>query len=330
MILSSRYANGTRYGRAFVLSILILCLVVIAVISLAIGVEPVSLKNMLHYGSKESELLFISRMPRTVTLILTGAGLSICGVILQQLSQNKFISPTTSGTLDSAKLGILCGLLFFPESGMLIKLICGVLLCFSLTAIFTFSITQIVKKNTLLIPVFGVMYGYILNAITNIIGVHFNIIQNIESWMAGNFAKTLKGQYEIIYIIIPLFIVCYFYAYKFTIVGLGRDFTTNVGINYRVVVSIGIILTSITVSTTILTVGAIPFIDLVIPNLVSLIHGDNIHKNLPFTACYGAITLLICDCIGRLIIFPYEMPGSMIVGSLGALVFLFILIKKGR
>ena len=124
--------------------------------------------------------------------------------------------------------------------------------------------------------------------------------------------------------------MCYLYAYKFTIVGLGRDFTLNVGVNYRAVVLIGLLLTAIMVSTTILAVGSIPFIDLVIPNIVAMIHGDQIRKNLPFTACYGAITLLLCDLIGRVVIFPYEMPSSMIVGSLGALVFLIMLIKKSR
>lgn len=309
---------------------LVFCLIIISLISLAVGVEQLDLYKIVHYGSTESEILWISRIPRTVTLILTGAGLSICGVILQQLSQNKFISPTTAGTLDAAKLGILFGLLFFPQAGLITKLIFGVIFCFSLTAIFTFSILRIVKRNTVLIPVFGVMYGYILNAIANIFAVQFNIVQNMESWMVGNFSKALKGQYEVIYILLPLFLVCYLYANRFTIVGFGKDFTSNIGINYQLVISVGLILTSIMVITTMLTVGSIPFIDLVIPNLVSLIHGDNIRRNLPYTTCYGAITLLICDIIGRFVIFPYEIPSSMIVGSLGALVFLFILIKKGR
>ena len=322
--------NGLTLNNNQVLILLVFCLAFVSVISLFLGVEQLDLKRLLHFNSDDSEILLISRIPRTVTLVLTGAGLSVCGVILQQLAQNKFISPTTTGTLDAAKLGILSGLLFFPQAGLLPKLLLGVLFCFLLTALFTFSIAQIVKRNTVLVAVFGVTYGYILNAIANVIGVQFNIVQNMESWMVGNFAKTLKGQYEIIYILLPLFVICYLYANRFTIVGLGRDFTANVGVNYQVVVSVGLLLTSIMVSTTMLTVGAIPFIDLVIPNLVSVLHGDNIRRNLPFTACYGAITLVVCDTIGRVVIFPYEIPSSMIVGSLGALVFLFILIKKGR
>jgi len=328
-----RILNGyppLHYKRTIALSVVVLCVLLTTVMSFTVGVESIDWREIFYSNSKEGELLFISRIPRTVTLILTGAGLSISGVIMQHLAQNKFISPTTAGALDASKLGILCGLLFFSEGYLLVKLLFAVLFCFGLTSIFTFSISHLVKRNTILIPVFGIMYGYTLNALTNMIGVQFNIIQNMEGWMVGNFAKSIKGQYEIIYILVPLFMLCYFYAYKFTIAGLGRDFTMNVGVNYRLIINIGLMLTAVMVSTTMLAVGSIPFIDLVIPNIVSIVHGDNIRRNLPFTACYGAITLLLCDLVGRVVIFPYEMPSSMIVGSLGALVFLIMLIKKGR
>lgn len=309
---------------------LVCCLLFVSVISLFLGVEQLNIQTFLRSGLIDNDILLISRIPRTVTLILSGAGLAICGVILQHLAQNKFISPTTAGTLDAAKMGILFGLFFFPQGGLLQKLIFAVLFCFSLTSLFTFAISKIVKRSTVLLPVFGVLYGYVLNAISTFIGVQLNIVQNMESWMVGNFAKTLRGQYEVIYLLLPLLAICYLYANRFTIAGLGKDFTINIGLNYQLVVSTGLLLTSLMVSTIMLTVGAIPFIDLIVPNLVSVLHGDNLRRTLPYTALYGAIILVICDAMGRVLIFPYEIPSSMIVGSLGALVFLFILIKKGR
>ncbi|WP_010252037.1 ABC transporter permease [Myroides injenensis] len=321
--------NNSLLNKKTSLFLLLLCLFVICILSVFVGVKGFEFKK-LYTGNIQSDLLLISRIPRTITLVLTGAGLSICGVILQQISQNKFISPTTAGTLDAAKLGILFGLFLFPGENMLLKLLFGVVFCFGLTAIFTFSIRRIVKRQTIMIPVLGVMYGYILNSIANIIGVELNIIQNMESWMVGNFAQSMQGQYEIIYLIFPLGIICYLYARKFTIVALGKAFSQNIGVNYTTIVNIGLLLTSIMVSTTILTVGTIPFIDLIIPNLVSLIYGDDAHKNLPFIACFGSIALVLCDIIGRVIIAPYEIPTSMIIGSVGALIFLFILIKKNR
>lgn len=305
-------------------------LLVATVASLLIGVKSILPNSVTLLKHSDLQILIISRIPRTVTLILTGAGLSICGIILQQLSHNKFISPTTSGTLDSAKLGILFSLFLFPQYSVFTKLLFSVLFCFGFTLLFIFSITKLANRNTVLVPILGIMFGYTLNSISNLFGVELNIVQNMESWMVGNFTKTLQGQYEIIYLMLPLFVICYLYARKFTIASMGRDFSTSLGINYQMVVIIGLILTSIMVSTTILTVGSLPFIDLIIPNIVAFIHGDNVRKNLPFTACYGALALLICDIVGRLIIYPYEIPVSMIVGSLGAVIFLIILTNRNR
>lgn len=172
--------NNSLLNKKTSLFLLLLCLFVICILSVFVGVKGFEFKK-LYTGNIQSDLLLISRIPRTITLVLTGAGLSICGVILQQISQNKFISPTTAGTLDAAKLGILFGLFLFPGENMLLKLLFGVVFCFGLTAIFTFSIRRIVKRQTIMIPVLGVMYGYILNSIANIIGVELNIIQNMES-----------------------------------------------------------------------------------------------------------------------------------------------------
>lgn len=326
-ISKERISKANNKPRWIIISMIFICAVIF---SLKIGVEELTIKDLFSATSGSSKLLIISRIPRTLTLLLTGAGLAVAGVIMQQLTRNKFLAPSTAGTLDAAKLGILMGLLFFPHLGMLPKLGIGLLVCFALTSFFTFSVAEIVKKDSLLIPVFGVMYGYVLNALTTMLGVHFNIIQNMEGWLIGNFAKSLQGQYELIFLLIPIVVISYNYAHRFTILGMGKSFTLNLGINYRFFMGLGILLTAITVSTTVLLVGSIPFIDLVVPNLVSLFHGDNMHKNLPFTAVYGAISLLLCDSIARLIIYPYEMPASMIIGSLGALVFLIILLKKGR
>lgn len=318
-------------NRTKMISILIISLLLgLSILSLAIGVEEIDYKSLLKEESMDMEILLISRIPRTISLLLTGAGLSICGVIMQQITQNKFISPTTAGTLDAAKLGILCALVFFPLQTFLTKLLVAVVVCLALSALFTFSISRIIKRSAVIIPVLGIMYGYMLNGIANVIGIHFNMIQNMESWMVGNFAKNLKGQYETIYFLTPLFLVCFAYTKRFTIAGLGKDFASNLGINFKAVLSIGLLLTAMMVSISMLTVGTIPFLDLIVPNLASILYGDNISKNMPYIAAFGSISLLFCDVIGRCMIFPYEIPSSMIVGSIGALTFLIILIKKGR
>lgn len=89
---------------------------------------------------------------------------------------------------------------------------------------------------------------------------------------------------------------------------MGKDFATNLGLNYQQVMIIGVALVSIMSATVVMIVGQLPFLGLIVPNLVSLYYGDNLRKNIPRTAIFGAMFVLLCDLVGRVIIFPYEVP----------------------
>ncbi|HMR18967.1 MAG TPA: iron chelate uptake ABC transporter family permease subunit, partial [Sphingobacterium sp.] len=112
--------------------------------------------------------------------------------------------------------------------------------------------------------------------------------------------------------------------------GMGEGFATNLGLSYNTIVTIGLLIVSLVVSATVVTVGAIPFVGLIIPNMVSLFVGDNLRRTLPFAAFWGAIFLLCCDIVGRLVVFPYEIPIGMMVGVIGGIVFLVLILRKSR
>lgn len=96
--------------------------------------------------------------------------------------------------------------------------------------------------------------------------------------MLGDFSTIIKGQYELIYISIPLVILAYLFANKFTVAGMGEDFSVNLGMNYKAVVNVGLVIVALISSVVILTVGTIPFLGLVVPNIVTLYIGDNLKK----------------------------------------------------
>ncbi len=137
-----------------------------------------------------------------------------------------------------------------------------------------------------------------------------------------------RGNYELLYISLPLFILAYFLAHKITIVGMGEDIALNLGISYNGILFLGLMIVSIITSLVIVSVGIIPFLGLIIPNLVALYLGDNLRKNLIYIALCGALFLLVCDIISRLVIFPFEMPLSITTGVLGSLIFIFLLLKR--
>ncbi len=141
-------------------------------------------------------------------------------------------------------------------------------------------------------------------------------------------ANVMQGNYELLYISLPLFILAYFLAHKITIVGMGEDIALNLGISYNGILFLGLMIVSIITSLVIVSVGIIPFLGLIIPNLVALYLGDNLRKNLIYIALCGALFLLVCDIISRLVIFPFEMPLSITTGVLGSLIFIFLLLKR--
>lgn len=307
---------------------LALILIVLSLISIFIGASNVTISSILSGDTHQLYILFVSRIPRLLSVLVAGGGMSICGLIMQQLTRNKFVSPTTAGTIDFAKLGMLIAMLFFagatPISKMLFAFICSL----AGTFLFMGILKQIKFQNSLFIPLIGMMLGNIVNSITTFIAYQFDLVQNISSWAQGNFTNVMKGNFELIYISIPLIVVAFLYANRFTIAGMGEDFSTNLGLNHKWIVNIGLTIVALVTSVIVITIGSIPFIGLIVPNIVSIYLGDNLKHSLGHTALIGAIFLLICDIIGRLIIYPYEVTIGLTVGVIGSVIFLFLIMRR--
>ena len=307
---------------------LIPLLVLLSILSIFIGVVPLNMTDLFHLTDQQVQIILISRLTRLISIVIAGMGLSISGLIMQQLSRNKFVSPTTAGTMDSARFGILVAMLLFGSATPMQRML--VAFVFSLLGSFIFLriLDKIKFKDPVFIPLVGLMFGTIISSITTFFAYQNDLIQNMSAWLQGNFALVLQGQYELLYLSVPLVILAYLFANRFTIAGLGEDFAKNLGLNYRLVVNLGLIIVSLITAVVVLTVGTIPFLGLVIPNIVSIYRGDHLKNNLPFTALLGAIFLLASDILGRLIIFPYEIAIGVVVGVVGSFVFLYLVMRR--
>ncbi|WP_315906712.1 ABC transporter permease [Priestia koreensis] len=305
-------------------------LVLFAVAPLFIGVQNLSIMDLLHLSGEEERTLIFSRIPRLASILLAGMSLSICGLIMQQITRNKFVSPTTAGTMDWARLGVLISLLLFTSASPLMKM--TIAFIFSLAGNFLFMkiLSRIKFNDTIYIPLVGLMLGSIVSSIATFIAYKYDFIQSLSSWLQGDFSLVVKGRYELLYLSIPLLIIAYLFADKFTVAGMGESFSINLGLNYKRVVNIGLVIVSFITSVTILTVGMLPFLGLIIPNIVSMYKGDNLRSSLPHTAILGALFVLACDMLGRVIIFPYEISIGLMVGVIGSAIFLFMLVRRGR
>lgn len=316
------------FKHLFSLNILLILLVVFGMISLFIGVIRINLDDIFSLSTTQLEIILLTRIPRLIAILLTGMSLSICGLIMQQLTQNKFVSPTTAGTMDCAKFGILISLIFFTGASFFTQTIIASVFALLGSFIFIQILRKIKLKDVIFVPLIGLMFGGIINAITTFFAYALNYIQNIQGWLQGSMANVMQGNYELLYISLPLFILAYFLAHKITIAGMGEDLALNLGVSYNTILFLGLIIVSIITSVVIVSIGVVPFLGLIIPNLVAIYRGDNLKKNLIYIALCGALFLLICDIISRLVIFPFEMPLSITTGVLGSLIFIFLLLKR--
>nr|WP_295972589.1 ABC transporter permease [uncultured Bacillus sp.] len=308
---------------------LIIAAVILSFTSLFVGSIDIKLSDLLNWESDKIQVFLISRVPRLMSIILAGAGMSIAGLIMQSLSRNKFVSPTTAGTLDAAKLGILISMLFFANVTYMQQIIFSFLFALAGTLIFMQILDRIKFKDAIFVPLIGIMYGNILSSITTFFAYEADLLQNISSWLMGSFTLIIAGRYELLYVGIPAIILAYLYANKFTVAGMGEDFAKNLGVSYKFVLNIGLVLVAVISTTVVLTVGVIPFLGLIVPNIVSLYLGDNLRKTIPHTAVLGIVFLLLCDIIGRIIIHPYEIPVNVTVAVIGSAIFL-IMLFRGR
>lgn len=308
--------------------ILAAALLVLSACSMFVGVLDIRPASLLQGDLYQWEIFLISRLPRLLAILCTGIGMSAAGLIMQQLCMNKFVSPTTGATISSAQLGILLALVFMPASTIWSRAIFSAVCAVLGTWVFVLFIQHIQFKDPVLVPLVGIMFGNVIGGITNYIAYKYEMTQAISSWLTGSFSSIIRGRYEIVWITLPLTALAFIFANHFNIAGMGKDFSKNLGVHYNLVLFMGLTIAAMITAGVVVVVGSISYIGLIVPNIVAMFKGDKIRGTLTDTALFGALFVLACDIIGRVVIMPYELPIELIVGILGSLVFIVMLIYR--
>lgn len=319
-----------RVSRSTLIFVAMLALLlVLSVVSLFVGVRTITIVGLLSGQENQMMVLVVSRIPRLIAILTAGMSMSVVGLIMQQLARNKFVSPSTSGTMESASLGVLVALLYFASAPVIVKLLIAFVFALMGTAIFMRILEQVKYKDVIFVPLLGIMFGGVIGSFTTFIAYRHDMIQTLSAWSYGDFSGVLRGRYELLYIAVPATIVAYLYADRFTLAGMGESFAVNLGLNYKQVMNIGLGIIALSTSVVVLTVGAIPFLGLIVPNVVTIMMGDSVKKSLPYTAVLGSVFVLVCDLLGRTIRYPYEIPIGLIVGVIGGVIFLYLIMRRG-
>lgn len=317
-----RYNHNKLWTKSFILALA--AVVVLGAVSLFTGVYDIR-------GQEDGiNMFFITRVPRTAALMLTGAAMSMSGLVMQLVTQNRLVEPTITGTIEWAGLGLTFVYLLFPAPTLVQRMTGAIIFSFVGTMVFFLFLKRIKLRSSLVVPIIGMMLGAVISAVSTFVGLVFQMTQSIESWFVGSFASVQIGRYEYLWLIVAVSFFIFIYADRLTLAGLGEDITTSLGLNYNKIVLIGTGLISFAVGVVAAVIGNLPFLGLIVPNVVSMYRGDDLRSNLPWVCVLGMGTITVCDIISRTIIMPFEVPVSLILGTVGAIVFIVILMRQRR
>ncbi|MFD1447512.1 ABC transporter permease [Oceanobacillus profundus] len=310
------------WTKPFILAIIVV--IILGIISMFTGVYDIR-------GQEDGmEMFFITRIPRTAALMLTGAAMAMAGLVMQLITQNRLVEPTTTGTIEWAGLGLIFAYLLFPAPTLVQRMTAAIIFSFIGTMVFFLFLRRVKLRSSLIVPIIGIMLGAVISAISTFVGLAFQMSQNVETWFVGSFASIQVGRYEYLWLIVVITIFIFIYADRLTLAGLGEDVTTSLGVGYNKIVLIGTGLIAVAVGIVAAVIGNLPFLGLIVPNIVSMFRGDDLRSNLPWVCVSGMGALTISDIISRTIIMPFEVPVSLILGTVGAVVFIVILLRRRR
>ena len=178
----------------------IVVLLAMAALSLFIGAGHVTLVD-LWSDSNMRQIFFVSRVPRTVALLLAGSAMSVAGLIMQLLTQNRFVEPSLVGTTQSASLGLLVMMVLAPGASVMMKMVVASLFAMAGTVLFMFISRKIIFKSALMVPLVGIMLGAVISAICTFFAMYFDLLQSLGGWESGDFSGILQGRYELLWLV---------------------------------------------------------------------------------------------------------------------------------
>lgn len=304
-------------------------LAVLFCLSLFIGTAGLTPSDLLTDPAAR-ELLLVSRLPRGLAAVLAGAALAITGQIMQVLARNRFVEPMTAGAGQSAALGILLITLLVPGAAIWAKMSAAAVSALAGSLGLMLLIRPLPPTQPLLVPLVALVYGGVIGAVVTYIAFQDDMMQFLGIWLTGELSGVIQGRYELLWLAGLAAGASWLIADRLTLLTLGEQAARGLGVNVRAVTAAGLVAISVSTAIVVVTLGAIPFVGLVVPNLVARFTGDNLRHALPATALTGALMVLGADILGRTLRAPFEIPASTMIALLGAAVFLVLLWQEGR
>ena len=336
----------SKYTLKFILFALLMMLFIL--INLSLGSVDIPLKSILQTltgndVTKESwqYIILQSRLPKAITAVLVGSGLSICGLLMQTLFRNPLAGPFVLGISSGASLGVallVLGVSIFSGSVASIAFSnLGLALAASLGAFFVLGAVMIVAKkvkNTMSILIIGLMFGSFTAAIISVLA-YFSTAENLQQYVFWTFGSLGNLGWDEIFILCIIYLLSI--AILFTIIKplnsllLGENYAVSLGVNLKKTRNITLLVTGLLTGVITAFAGPIAFIGLAVPHLTKLLIKTSNHRILlPSVAMAGAIVMLISDTIAQLPNSEYSLPINAVTSLFGAPIVIWLLVRKRK
>ncbi|MEE0955458.1 MAG: iron ABC transporter permease [Eubacterium sp.] len=282
------------------------------------------------------QIIWDIRTPRVLMAFVVGAGLTLCGILMQALTKNPLADPYVLGISHGASAGavsvIMYGYLsFLGGYGTMVGAFAGAVL----SIVLSLKIATIRNKVTATqLVLAGIAVSALFSAVTNFMIYHTKTgsdkVKTATYWMMGSLsgASWTRLTYAVTAFIVCLILICIL-SHSLDVLLLGDDVAITVGVNTErlklIIIAISTLLTGIIVSVS----GTIGFVGLTIPHITRSIVGTKHSRLIPASILVGGNFLIIADMLSRIVVAPEELPIGVVSAFFGAPFFLY-LIKKSH
>ena len=335
-----------KYTKQFILLLLLVIVIWFTNISLGSVSIPFTDIVAIIFGDETvkgswQNIILDFRIPKAITAILVGSGLSISGLLMQTLFRNPLAGPFVLGISSGASLGVALLILGTSVFGGFFLSIAfsnwAIAIAASLGSFLVLSAVIIAAnkvRNTMSILIIGLMFGSFTGAIISVLS-YFSEAQEIQQYVFWSFGSLGNLSWDEIGIFFSIYIIGVIGVFAIikplNSLLLGENYAKSLGVNVKQSRVIILVITSLLTGVITAFSGPIAFIGLAVPHLAKLIFTTSNHKILiPATALTGALVLLICDIIAQVPTSEFTLPINAITSLFGAPIVIWLLVRKKK
>ncbi|MBT5646029.1 MAG: iron ABC transporter permease [Polaribacter sp.] len=334
------------YKKHFIL--LSVLLIVLFFLNISLGSVSIPFKEIFYTligdtSIKDSwqTIVLDFRVPKAITAILVGSGLSICGLLMQTLFKNPLAGPFVLGISSGASLGVALLILgssifggFFLTSSMSNWSLAIAASLGAFLVLFAVIMAANSLRNTMSILIIGLMFGSLTSAVIAILA-YFSEAAQIQQYLFWSFGSLGNLSWSELSVFGSIYLVgilaCLIIIKPLNSFLLGENYAKSLGINIKKSRTIILVITSVLTGVITAFSGPIAFIGLAVPHIAKMLFTTSNHKILiPASAIIGGIVLLICDSIAQLPTSEFTLPINAITSLFGAPIVIWLIIRKKK